>query len=224
VRPVLRSRLAAVCIALPVLSGCAGRGPSVEGVNDSVSLLEQHSEWAWAVGIGLIVADLVLPIPQTAVIAALGIIYGPVLGGLLGTAGLVAAGGVAFGLMKTSGRRLVLRVIGHRSMEKIGALSEHAMPWGIALTRSLPYSVPEAVACVAGLSNIRRSTFFAALTLGSVPIAIGFAALGAGWSDRPALALGVSYALPIVLLPPTLLALRRLTATPGTGHASHTAE
>ena len=36
-------------------------------------------------GIALIWADLVLPIPQTAVIAALGIIYGTLIGGLLGS-------------------------------------------------------------------------------------------------------------------------------------------
>jgi hypothetical protein len=40
-------------------------------------------------GIALIWADLVLPVPQTAVIAALGIIHGTLLGGLLGSLGLI---------------------------------------------------------------------------------------------------------------------------------------
>lgn len=94
-------------------------------------------------------------------------------------------------------------------MDRIGALGERTLPWGIALTRSLPYSVPEAVVCAAGLSGMRRSTFFTALTLGSVPVAVGFAT----WSDRPALALGASYVLPIVLLPVTLLAMRRFVSS-----------
>jgi uncharacterized membrane protein YdjX (TVP38/TMEM64 family) len=98
-------------------------------------------------------------------------------------------------------------------MDRIGALAERTLPWGIALTRSLPYSVPEAVVCAVGLSGMRRSTFFTALTLGSVPVAVGFAALGATWSDRPALALGASYVLPIVLLPVTLLAMRRFVSS-----------
>jgi len=38
-------------------------------------MLRQYEDWAWAVGIALICADMVLLIPQTAVIAALGIIY-----------------------------------------------------------------------------------------------------------------------------------------------------
>lgn len=150
----MKSRLASVGIAMSVLPSCAGRGPSVEDVNDTVSMLERHSTWAWALAFGLIVADLVLPIPQTAVIAALGIIYGPALGGLIGATALIAAGGVAFGLMQTSARRVVVRIAGQRSMDKIGALSERTLPWGIALTRSLPYSVPKAVVCAAGLSGI----------------------------------------------------------------------
>mgnify|MGYP006172600101 CR=1 FL=1 len=46
--------------------------------------LEQYGGWAWLVGIGLIVCDLVLPVPSTAVIAGLGMMYGPWLGGLIG--------------------------------------------------------------------------------------------------------------------------------------------
>ena len=42
--------------------------------------LRKYESWAWALGIALIWADLVLPVPQTAVIAALGIIYGTLLG------------------------------------------------------------------------------------------------------------------------------------------------
>jgi uncharacterized membrane protein YdjX (TVP38/TMEM64 family) len=54
--------------------------------------LRKYESWAWALGIALIWADLVLPVPQTAVIAALGIIYGTLLGGLLGTLGLITGG------------------------------------------------------------------------------------------------------------------------------------
>ena len=52
--------------------------------------------WTWAAGIALIGADLGLPIPQTAVIAALGIIYGglshwPILSSDSGTQPMAAA-------------------------------------------------------------------------------------------------------------------------------------
>jgi len=52
-------------------------------------------------------ADLVLPVPQTVVIAALGIIYGTVLGGLLGSVGLITGGFLGYVLMLISARRMV---------------------------------------------------------------------------------------------------------------------
>jgi hypothetical protein len=47
-------------------------------------------------------ADVVLPIPQTAVIAALGIIYGTLLGGSLGSVGRITSGLLGYGLMLIS--------------------------------------------------------------------------------------------------------------------------
>jgi hypothetical protein len=47
-----------------------------------------------------------------------------------------------------------------------------------------------------------------ALTIGSVPTAFVFAAIGAGWADQPILALAVSYVLPILLLPIALYLMR----------------
>jgi uncharacterized membrane protein YdjX (TVP38/TMEM64 family) len=71
----------------------------------------------------------------------------------------------------------------------------------IVLTRSLPYSVPEAMIFLAGLAGMPMGKFIAALTIGSVPTAFVFAAIGAGWANQPTLALVVSYVLPIILLP-----------------------
>ena len=62
------------------LASCATI-PTAQDANDAVLMLRKYDAWAWAAGIALIWADLVLPVPQTVVIAALGIIYGTVLGG-----------------------------------------------------------------------------------------------------------------------------------------------
>jgi len=110
-------------------------------------MLRQYEDWAWAVGIALICADMVLLIPQTAVIAALGIIYVTLLGGLLGGLACFTGGLLGYGLMLTSARRFVQRFV---------------MP-------------------------IRK--FTATLTIGGVPTALAFAAIGAGWADQPILAL-----------------------------------
>jgi uncharacterized membrane protein YdjX (TVP38/TMEM64 family) len=86
-----------------VLSSC-GSIPTAQGANDAVLTLRQHESWAWALGIALIRVDVVLPVPQTAMIAALGIIYGTLLGALLGSLGLITGGllgYVLFGIVPT---------------------------------------------------------------------------------------------------------------------------
>ena len=171
-------------------------------------MLQQHEHWAWALGIALIWGDVVLPIPQTALIAALGIIYGTLLGGLLGSFGLITGGLLGYALMLTSARRFVQRFSGPGSLNKMQRLFDRRGAWAIVLTRSLPYSVPEAMVFVAGLAGMPIRRLTAALTVGSVPTAFAFAAIGAGWAEQPILALVVSYVLPILLLPVALYLMR----------------
>ncbi len=191
-----------------VLSSC-GRIPTPQEANNAVLTLRHYESWAWALGIALIWADVVLPVPQTAVIAALGIIYGTLLGALLGSFGLITGGLLGYVLMLTSARRHVQRFIGPQSLRKLERLFDQSGAWAIVLTRSLPYSVPEAMAFLAGLASMPLGKFVTALTVGSVPTAFVFAALGAGWADQPILALAVSYILPILLLPIALYVIRR---------------
>jgi uncharacterized membrane protein YdjX (TVP38/TMEM64 family) len=103
----VRSALIVIGVLAVVLASCA-TVPTSKEANDAVLVLRKYESWAWAVGIALIWADLVLPIPQTAVIAALGIIYGTLFGGLLGSLGLITGGLLGYGLMLTSARRFAL--------------------------------------------------------------------------------------------------------------------
>jgi len=189
------------------LTSCATI-PTPQDATDAVLVLRKYDAWAWAAGIALIWADLVLPIPQTVVITALGIIYGAFLGGVLGSIGLITSGLLGYLLMFTSARRMVQRFVGAQSLNRMEGLFERAGAWAIILTRSLPYSIPEAIVLLAGLAGMRIGRFMAALSIGSVPTAFAFAAIGAGWADQPFLALAVSYVLPILLLPIALYLMR----------------
>jgi len=203
----MRSALTVIGVLAFALVSCATL-PTPQEANDALLALQKYGSWAWALGIALIWADVLLPIPQTAVIAALGIIYGTLLGGLLGSLGLITGGLVGYGLMFTSARRLVQRFTGPQSLNRMENLFDRSGAWAIVLTRSLPYSVPELMAFLAGLAGMPVPKFTAALTVGSVPTAFAFAAIGAGWADRPILALAVSYVLPILLLPIGLYLMR----------------
>ena len=201
----MRSSLVVLCILAMPLASCV---PTPSDANDAVLMLREYDNWTWAMGIALIWADLVLPVPQTVVIAALGIIYGTVLGGLLGSVGLITGGLLGYVLMLTSARRIVRRFVGLQSLNEMEGLFERAGAWAIVLTRSLPYSIPEAIVFLAGLAAMPMGKFAAALAIGSVPTAFAFAAIGAGWADQPILALLVSYVLPILLLPIALYLMR----------------
>jgi len=208
---ILRSRsrsLIAVGVLAFVLAACA-KLPTPQEANAAVQTLRDHGSWAWALGVALIWADLVLPVPQTAVIAALGIIYGTLLGGVLGSVGLIGGGLLGYLLMRTSSRRFLQRCVRPQSLRRMESLFDRGGAWAIVLTRSLPYSVPEIMAFLAGLAGMPMGKFIAALTIGSVPTAFVFAAIGAGWADQPILALVVSYVLPILLLPVAVHLMRR---------------
>jgi uncharacterized membrane protein YdjX (TVP38/TMEM64 family) len=202
-------RSALIVIGVLGFASCA-RIPTPAAANHAVLTLREYERWAWASGIALIWADLVLPVPQTAVIAALGMIYGTLLGGLLGSIGLITGGLLGYALMRTSARRYVHRFVGPQSLHKMERLFDRGGAWAIVLTRSLPYSVPEAMVFLAGLGGMPARRFIAALTIGSVPTAFVFAAIGAGWADQPILALVVSYVLPILLLPIAFYLMRRV--------------
>ena len=138
----MRSGLILIVVLSLVCASC-GRLPTAEEANDAVATLRQYESWAWALGIVLIWIDVVLPVPQTAVIAALGIFYGTIPGALLGSFGLITGGLLGYGLMLTSARRFVQRFAGRRSLHKMESMFDRGGAWAIVLTRSLPYSVPE---------------------------------------------------------------------------------
>jgi uncharacterized membrane protein YdjX (TVP38/TMEM64 family) len=210
--PLGRMRLvtAMVGAALLMLASCSGRIPTIDETNAAVSHLRDHDTWAWALGIGLIWADLILPIPQTAIIAALGIIYGAVVGGLVGSFALITSGLLAYFLMRTNARRCLVRLVGQRSLNKMDVFFDQSGTWALVLTRSLPYSIPEAMTFLAGLSCMPFERFLTAMVLGCVPTAFVFAGVGAGWADQPLLALAISYMLPVALLPVVFHTMRKL--------------
>ena len=170
--------------------------------------LERQGSWAWAAAIGLLAADLVLPLPATVVLAALGLSYGVVLGGLIGSVGSMLAGGLAYGLCRLSGPRAARFFVSREELERGQLVFDRVGVWAVALSRWLPL-FPEVIACLAGLVRMPAHRFFAALACGSIPMAFAFAAMGALGSEHPAWALASSALVPALLWPIVGLALRR---------------
>ncbi len=162
----------------------------------TLTWLREFGPWAAAAGVGLLVADIALPIPSTIVMSALGATYGFWVGGLLAIVGSMLAGLTAYGLARWAGRPAAIWIAGEDSLVRTEELFARGGAWLVLTSRWLPI-LPEAVACLAGLARMPFRTFFWALTVGSVPLGLTFAWVGTLTEDREGLALALSAGLPI---------------------------
>jgi len=165
----------------------------------AVDWLRRLGPWGWAGGMALLMADLVLPVPGTAVMSALGFLYGPWTGGVVSALGSFLSGALAYGLTRWINPRWAAALAGAEELEKYHQLFARSGAWIVALSRWLPL-LPEVVACLAGLSRMPARLFFIALACGSLPLGFAFAAIGAAGQRSPGLALALSAVVPAVLM------------------------
>ena len=187
----------AVLIALPFFIW-GDRLESLFTGDGAVDQINRYGAFAWAIAIILLLSDLALPIPTTAVMSALGIIYGPLLGGLIAAAGSVISALTGYGLCRAFGRPLARFLSGGKALEDGERLFAGAGGWIVVLSRWLPV-LSEVIACMAGLARMPFALFFGAVLCGSVPLGFVFAAIGHLGEDRPAITLGVATILPVIL-------------------------
>lgn len=137
---------------------------------------------ATALAVGLLVADVVLPVPSSLLLAYLGATHGVVVGAALGTAANVAAAALGFAIGRLS-RGAIGRWLGDQDRARVDALLARWSLLGIAASRPIPV-LAETVAIVSGTS---RSTgwgrFLLAATAGAAPYAVINAAAGSQARD-----------------------------------------
>ena len=154
------------------------------GTIDAYLASEAFAEWvraarpyAWAVLISLLVADVFLPVPATALMAMAGAFYGALPGGLIGTAGSMLAGLTAYGLARLAGRRAARLLAGPDELADLQRFFDTWGVGGIILSRGLPV-MPEVLTSLAGLARMRWRRFAAALAVGALPVSFLLAWLG----------------------------------------------
>jgi len=157
----------------------------------------ENEGWMWAIGIGLLVADIFIPIPTTAIIAGLGIIYGPVVGAFVAIIGSVMAAVCGYAIGRWLGRPIAQRFLGDAMAggERIFAAYGG---WIVAASRWLPV-LPEVVSMVAGVSRFHFATFFFAALCGVIPFCIVFAIVGHLGAEQPVWTMIASALVPLAL-------------------------
>ncbi len=167
-------------------------------LDGAVEWLRAFGPWGWLAGIGLLMGDLVLPIPSTVVMSALGFVYGPVTGGVLAASGSFLSGLLAYGLCRSLGHRAAAKLTGARDLERGRELFTRYGGWLVAWSRWMPV-FQEAIACMAGLIRMPFATYVTALACGCIPLGFAFAAIGHAGVERPGIAIALSLLIPPVL-------------------------
>ena len=169
----------------------------------TVARLESFGQWAWLVGLGLLSGDLVIPMPSTVVMSALGYVYGIAIGGLIATLGAMGSAALGYGVCRWVGEPVAIRLAGKEGLEAGRKLFNLYGAWVVVLSRCLPI-MAEVMACLAGMTGMPWRRFLVAALAGCLPMGFAFAAVGQLGTDSPVAALLVS-----ALAPPILWALAR---------------
>lgn len=145
-------------------------------LKDPDVFLHQGGLIAASIGIGLLVADVVLPIPASLVMIAHGALFGVWLGSLFSLIGGVLASCVGYYLGYKSSP-MINKFITRQEQEQ----ATHAMKkWGglaVLISRPIPL-MAESISIMAGVIQMPLQKFILAAVLGILPAAIIFAITG----------------------------------------------
>ncbi len=168
---------AAILIGLLLVAFAVVEAADLPVLTDPLLLLDRGGVAAAGIGVGLLVADVVVPVPSSLVMVAHGALFGVVGGGVLSLAGAVGAAMVGF-VLGRRGSGVLARVVPASERLRADALIQR---WGVlAVIVSRPVPVlAEAVAIMAGASTMRAGTLAFGAAVGALPGAVLYAVAGA---------------------------------------------
>ena len=146
-------------------------------LTDPVPFLSAGGLSAALLGTGLLIADVLLPVPSSLVMTAHGALFGILGGTALSMAGRAGSFALGYFLGKHS-IGTVRKLMREKDLAKVNGIVGR---WGVAAiiaTRSVPI-LSETIAIAAGLSKLPFGRSLLAATLGSLPEALLFSLTGA---------------------------------------------
>jgi len=149
-----------------------------------IPLLSDPTPWmkhggvvAAALGVGLLIADVLLPVPSSLVMVAHGALFGVVVGTLLSLSGSVGAALFGFAIGRRGGKFLD-RVVTPADRSRANYLLARWGALAIIVTRPIPL-LAETVAIMSGASSLGWATIALASFAGSLPAALLYSLTGA---------------------------------------------
>jgi uncharacterized membrane protein YdjX (TVP38/TMEM64 family) len=166
---------AALCLFMLALFGLA-QLLDVPVLADESPDLGSAGAGAALAGVALLVGDVLLPVPSSAVMIANGALFGPVVGALLSLVGSQAAALVGFAIGRRGGP-LLERAVSPAQRERTAAALERRGAVAVVVSRPVPV-VAETVTILAGASGMPLRRFALAALVGSLPPAVAYALAG----------------------------------------------
>ena len=175
-------------------------GDYFEGLFNEESVSFQPTSKTAAFVILILTSDIILPIPVTIILATLGMTYGPLAGGFIGTIGTFAAGSIAYCLCRLTNHRITGFLLGEKGVKHIELAFRKHGGWAVALSRWMAI-LPELVSCCAGLVRMPARHYFPALICGVTPMSFTYAWIGSTKAMERHTFLGMilSATIPLVL-------------------------
>ena len=130
-----------------------------------------------AISLALLISDVVLPVPSSAVMVAQGTAYGLIIGALLGWLGSTGATVLAYALGRAS-RGWVHRLAAPEEQRRAADLVRRHGARAVTLTRPVPI-LAETVGIIAGVERLPWWRVVLAGAVGNVVPAVSYAAVGA---------------------------------------------
>jgi uncharacterized membrane protein YdjX (TVP38/TMEM64 family) len=128
--------------------------------------------------VGLLVADVLLPVPSSFVMVLSGAAFGVVAGSALALVGSIAGEWLGFELARRYGRGMAAWLVGADEIDRLAGFFDRHGTTAVIMTRPLPV-VMETISIIAGLSDMPRRRFLGASLLGTAPIVVVYAYAGA---------------------------------------------
>ena len=181
--------------------------------------LRENPEWGGLLVIGLLMIDLLLPVPGTVVISAVGFVYGPMAGGVIATVGLLFAAIAGYLVGRWIGVSRAAAWMGEDDLARARRWLDQGGVWMVCLSRGLPM-LPEAISCTAGLVKMSFLRFVLAALCGCIPMGFGFAWIGWSGRENPLIAIVLTFVIPATLWTAATL-FRRAGARKRSGESLH---
>lgn len=135
--------------------------------------------WGWIIFLIFMgIQGILVPIPSELVLLTSGLLWGPLLGSIIGIIGSMIAGIITYYVAVLGGRPMVEHFLGEENLEVIDSYIKKYGAGAIVIARAFPFMAFDPISYASGFLKIKFRIYFFATLIGSIIRCIFYAWLG----------------------------------------------